>query len=247
MRTHLAFAAALIFVLASSSPAADEAVGFVSLFDGKTLDGWTFLGKQYDKRWNMWKVDEGTLLADSSNARDHDDVYLATTKEYGDFVLRLKFQAFRETNGTIGVQFRSRYEPDAYWADGPEVIVDPGRPWRSGMIHDQTRGSKRWLCPDLPSGRDVDLTQANERHKFYYNDQNTNWNELEVSAIGSKVRVVLNGVTVSEFDGKGVLDDKVHQDRNVGQKGIITLHLHAGDRLRMRYKDIDIKDLAAQK
>ena len=39
----------------------------------------------------------------------HNYVWLQTIKEYGDFELRLKFQASRSNKGNSGVQVRSRY------------------------------------------------------------------------------------------------------------------------------------------
>jgi len=243
MRIHLAIVAAFMLAAASQVGAAEETDGFVSLFDGKSLDGWRICCKPIDERWKMWRIDNGSILADSMNARGHDYSWLATRKEYGDFIFRMKFQAYRDSKGNSGVQIRSRYDFGSWWMDGPQVDINPPGPWRTGMMWDETRGNRRWICPDLPDGKWVDETMSSPKLKFYYSDQNINWNEMEITAVGSKVKVALNGVTVTDYDGKGMLDDKVHRERNTGTKGVIALQIHSGDQLRMRYKDIFIREL----
>jgi len=111
------------------------------------------------------------------------------------------------------------------------------------MIWDETRDSRRWLYPDVPRGKWVNESMANPTLKFYYSDERPGWNNLEISAVGTKLRAVLNGVVVMDWDDKAVLDD-VHRKHNVGLKGHIALQIHTGDQLKIRFKDIQIKDLS---
>jgi len=57
---------------------------------------------------------------------------------------------------------------------------------------------------------------------------------------------VLNGVVVQDWDGAGVLDDATHRQRNVGMRGYIALQIHRGDRLRMRFREIILRELDGQ-
>jgi len=214
-----------------------------SLFDGKSLDGWVVKCKPRDRERGFWKVADGAIQADSMGAKGHDYVWLATAKEYGDFVLRLKFQAFRDSKGNSGVQIRSRYDEAAGYLDGPQVDIHPAGPWRTGMIWDETRGSQRWLYPPVPKGKWVNKGMAVDGLKFVYSDEGEGWNDLEITADGLKLKAVLNGVTVMDYDGKGVLDDEVHRARRAGVKGVIALQIHRGDQLRIRFKDIAIREL----
>jgi hypothetical protein len=79
---------------------------------------------------------------------------------------------------------------------------------------------------------------------FYYSDEGPGWNELEIKAVETRVIAHLNGVKVTDYDGAGVLDDDIHKARNVGLSGHIALQIHTGDLLKIRYKDIYIKDLS---
>ena len=214
------------------------------LFNGKDLSGWVVKCKPADAGKEFWRVEDKTILADSMAGKDHDYIWLLTEKQYGDFILRLRFQAYRGNPGNSGVQIRSRYDDQAGWLDGPQVDINPPGPWRTGMIWDETRGVKHWLYPDVPKGKWVDPSMAPPEMVFYYSDEGSGWNELEIKAVGTKITAHLNGVKVMEYDGTGVLDDDVHKMRNVGLLGHIALQIHTGDLLRIRYRDIYIKDLS---
>lgn len=217
--------------------------GFTSLFNGKDLQGWTVKCKPADKDRNFWTFFAGSIQANSLGAKGHDYVWLTTNKEYGDFVLRLRLQAFRDSPGNSGIQVRSRYDDAAGWLNGPQIDINPPGPWRTGMMWDETRGNQRWVFPDIPAGKWVNEAMAAKGLKFVFSNETPAWNDLEVIALGTKIKAVLNGVTITDYDGAGVLDDAVHKQRNVGLCGVIALQIHTGDQLRIRFKDLFIKEL----
>lgn len=222
--------------------AAENAAGeWQTLFNGKDLAGWVVKCKESDQSKTFWKVEDGTIVADSMADGQHDYVWLLTEKEYGDFVLRLKFQAFKDSPGNSGVQIRSRYDDAEFWLNGPQVDINPPDPWRTGMVWDETRGNQRWLYPEIPKGTWVKPEMAKPGIRFYYNTDQPAWNDLEITARGTKLKAVLNGVTVMEYDGTGVLDDETHRQRRVGMRGHLALQIHIKDRLRIKFKDIQIK------
>ncbi len=221
-----------------------EESDWTSLFNGEDLSGWTIKCKPKDRDKDFWRVDDGTILADSMGVEGHDYVWLVSDHEYSDFILRLKFQAYRGSPGNSGVQIRSRYDDTAGWLDGPQIDINPPGPWRTGMIWDETRGNQRWLYPPIPKGEWVDPSMAQSNLIFYYSDEGERWNDLEISAIGMQLRAVLNGVQVMHFNGDGVLNDTAHKRRNVGEVGRIALQIHKGDQLRIRFRDIFIRDLS---
>lgn len=243
-RTTSTLTCSILFLLAPAVAHAGEP-GFVPLFDGKTLRGWTIKYKPADKALakKFCTVDQGTILLDSTASKKHDYVLLATKKEYDDFVLRLRFQTYRDVKGNSGIQIRSRYDEKDNYCDGPQVDVHPPGPWRTGMIWDETRGAQGWLYPKVPKGKWVNESMAAKGFKFVYADQGDGWNDFEITAKGMKLRAVLNGVTVMQYDGTGVLDNEAHKKRKTGLKGIIALQIHRGDQLKIRFKDVRIKKL----
>jgi len=211
------------------------------LFNGKDLTGWTIKCKPADQGRDFWRVEDGCVVADSMGRPNHDYVWLVSDREFSDFALRLSFQAYKDSPGNSGVQIRSRYDDQAGWMDGPQVDINPPGPWRTGMIWDETRGSGRWLFPDVPKGKWVNQLMANPDLVFYYDNEGPGWNSLEIRAEGATVNATLNGVPVTSYlDSTGVLDDATHRSRGVGTKGHIALQIHTGDQLKIRFKDIAV-------
>jgi hypothetical protein len=213
---------------------------WTTLFNGKDLTGWIVKCVPADRDKEFWCVEDGAILADSMGRKKHDYVWLLTEKSYGDFILRLRFQAFRNSPGNSGIQIRSRYDDQAGWLDGPQIDINPPGPWRTGMIWDETRDVKRWLYPNVPKGEWVDPSMANPDLTFYYSDEGPGWNDIEINAIGARLTAHLNGIQIMDYNGDGVLNDETHKTRNVGRVGHIALQIHRNDELRIRFKDIQI-------
>ena len=226
---------------AGVQPSADAS--WISLFDGKSLSGWTVKCRPEDRLKQFWKVDQGSILADSIAEKRHDYVWLTTDREYSNFQLRLEFQAFRASPGNSGVQIRSRYNDSEFWLNGPQIDINPPAAWRTGMMWDETRGVQRWIHPDLPKDKWVDESMAKPARIMYYAEDGDLWNLLEISAVGTQIKAQLNGVPITDYDGKGLLDDPVHQAKRVGTSGVIALQIHTGDELKIRFRNIMIKPL----
>ena len=233
----------MIMLIALFVAGATNAAECVSIFNGKDLSGWTVKAVPADADKNFWSVEHGAILANSVGQPDHDYVCLLTDKEYENFVLALEFQAFRNCQGNSGVQIRSRYDNKENWLDGPQIDINPPGYWRCGMIWDETRDNTRWLYPEIPKGTWVDTTMAVDGIKFYYSENEPAWNSLEIIADGPRLKAVMNGITIMEWDGDGVLNDDNHRKYNVGIKGHIALQIHKNDELKIRFRNIKIKEL----
>ena len=225
---------------------AGVAAEFVPLFNGTNLAGWHVQCPPADKDKIFWTVDANTILCDSMGRPDHGYVWLLTDKEYGDFELRLEFQAYQDSPGNSGLQFRSRFD-EAHnngWLDGPQVDIHPPSTmsWRTGLIYDETREERRWISPSLKDSA-MDPKFKPERHVFHYAKDGDGWNRLTLICRGTRVTTLLNGVVAADWDGAGVLDNAAHVKHNVGRAGHFALQLHAGDQLRIRFKNIQVRNL----
>lgn len=241
-------AAALALILAGSAAGCGSRPrpgAWIPLFNGSDLSGWTVQCQPRDRGQVFWKADQGTVLCDSMGRPDHDYVWLVSDREFGDFELTLEFQAFRDSPGNSGVQFRSRYDPAARggWLDGPQVDLHPppSQNWRTGLIYDETRGEQRWVSPSLPDWR-IDATHAPARHVFRYADDPEGWNQLTLECRGTRVKTTVNGVVRTDWDGSGVLDNADHQSRQVGLQGHFALQLHSRDELRIRFRNLKVRE-----
>ena len=209
------------------------------LFNGKDLDGWQVRCKPADRDKTFWKAADGAIVCDSMGRGKHDYVWLITDGEYGDFELKLKVRGHApKSRGNSGVQVRSRYDAEAGWLDGPQVDIHPPGPWRTGLIYDETRETRRWISPSLKSSQ---ITRDQGPKELRWNADG--WNNLVIRCQGTKILTRLNGLVVTDFDGRGVLDDAAHRKHNVGLAGRIALQLHSRDELLIEFKDIQIRAL----
>lgn len=222
--------------------------GWRSLFNGINLDGWSIACRKEDEGKNFWKADKGAIECNSIGKPDHNYVWLMTNDEFEDFHLRLNFQIFIKSKGNSGVQFRSRYEPEVRnggWLNGPQVDIHPPAPFRAGLIYDETDGVNRWIYPSMRNYEiaEKDAPKTARKNELVYADNNPDaWNSMELICRGMKIRTFINGREISVFDGTGILDDSLHQQKNVGRKGKIALQLHASDELLIKYKNLFIRN-----
>ena len=215
-----------------------------SLFNGKDLSGWTVVCKPQDKEKVFWSVDNGTILCNSIGIKDHNYVWLISEREFGDFELRLKFQAYTDSPGNSGVQFRSRYDSTAEggWLNGPQVDINPPKPmpWRTGLIYDETAGENRWIFPSLPNW-EMPAEYEPKKHIFKYSEDGNGWNDLTLICKDMHIKVIVNGIVRTDWDATGILDNELHIKYNVGRSGHIAFQLHDRDELCIRFKDIKIR------
>jgi hypothetical protein len=97
MKRWSAFATAMLFVgvgaFSYSQQASGQAdAGWVTLFDGKSLDNWTQIGDA------NWKLADGVVAADKGNG------FLVSKDSYGDFQIRAEFWVDDEANSGIFIR-----------------------------------------------------------------------------------------------------------------------------------------------
>jgi len=112
-------------VLAQDLSAEEKQQGFVSLFDGKTLDGWQGAVKGYS-------IENGAMVCKPGGN-------LYTAKEYANFILRFEFQV--PAGGNNGVGIRTPTKGDAAYVAMEIQILDDGHPRYKGIQPYQAHGS----------------------------------------------------------------------------------------------------------
>lgn len=170
---------ASVLLLAIGIPALGEE-GFEPLFDGSTLDGWVLLGQHGDG----YVPKDGKLICPRGSGGN-----LLSSAEYADFVLRFEFKLESGSNNGLCIRCPIAWRNLAY--DGNELqIIDNSaeryrdiKPW-------QKHGSLYHVAPAKTGA----LRPVGE------------WNSQEVTVHGSRVRVVLNGTEILNFDTATVTD-----------------------------------------
>jgi len=202
----------LVLALAGAGLAAEAEEGFVPLFNGKDLTGWEGDAK-------LWIVEDGVLIGRSPGIKYND--FLATTKTYGDFILRFQVKLVGE-KGNSGVQFRSkRVPPPSHEVSGYQADIAPG--WW-GKLYDESRRGKVLAGPT-----DEDLKKALKPGE---------WNDYEVAAIGNKITMSINGAKTVEY---------TEEDEKIARDGIIAVQIHGGGPMEVQFKSIRIKEVKEAK
>ena len=216
----------LVLTTAAVLPAARGADddGFTPLFDGKTLDGWTFIikpdndGKKSDPK-GIWSVTDGYIRCTGKP-----NGCLVTAKEYGDYVLRLKWRFPADSRGgNSGVLLHVR--DDNYWPTSVEAQLQSGR---AGDI---------WLIYPPDVKLDVDLKRQDPKQARHYfrvepptppEKKFGEWNDYEITCKGGDVTLAVNNVTVNEGKNGNL------------KKGRIALQSEGTE---IHFKDVRIKSL----
>jgi hypothetical protein len=220
-------AAALV---ATPALAADDK--FTPLFNGTDTTGWTFTLRppanmpdaKPDPK-NTWGVKDGVLLCTGKP-----NGYIATEKEYGDYVLRLKWRFPKDSKGGNSGVLLHVTGDDKVWPNSVEAQLAAGQAGDFWLIAD-----KAGKLPKLDIAADrKDANNKDGRHYFRIGKgekiekQFGEWNQYEITCNGGDITLVVNGKTVNEGRG-GEL-----------RKGRIALQ---SEGVPIEFKDIEIKSL----
>lgn len=196
------------------------------LFNGKDLKGFKQLNGNAS-----YRVEKGELIG--TTVLNQPNSFLATEKEYGDFIFEVDLKVNDQMNS--GIQFRSE-QKDANdhckvtdkktpnRVHGYQMEVDPSdRAW-SGGIYDEARRDWLYTLENNPAAKTA----------FKHND----WNRYRIECIGNSLRTWINGIPCAH-----VIDDMT-------AKGFIALQVHAvsdpknvGEEIRWKNIRIQTKDL----
>jgi hypothetical protein len=204
-----------MFLAAGAGSAAEEE-GFVSLFDGKTLNGWKLIGGHGPG----YVPQNGKIVCPADGGGN-----LFTEKEYGNFVFRFEFLLTPAANNGIGI--RAPYEGDAAYKGMEIQILDDSDPVYKGKIR-----------PEQYHGSVYDTIPARTGYRKPLGE----WNEEEITAKGRRITVKLNGVIILDADLDIVREPKVLEKhpglaRTSGHLGFL------GHGSHVEFRNIRLKEL----
>lgn len=209
MRPSILFLAFLSSAVLGAEP--------VSLFDGKTLDGWDFNPA-------MWRVEDGVITGGSTTEKIKKNDFISTKKSYQNFELKLKIKVSGDPKTGMlnsGIQIRS------VRADGGAMSgyqVDCGAGW-FGKIYDEHRRNKViWApTPEQQAALDKAIDVFG-------------WNEYRIRAEGPRIQTWINGVHCMDY---------TETDPNIALDGHIAPQVHSGGVCLVQVKEVTIEELPA--
>ena len=190
--------------------------GFTPVFDGKSLDGWTLVGK----KGPGYLVEKGRVVCPADGGGN-----IFAPKEYSNFVLRLEYRLAEGGNNGVGI--RAPIE---------------GRISRVGMeiqiLDDEAKVYKGRLSPAQYNGSVYGVLPCRRG----YLKRPWKWNRMEITANGPRITVNLNGVVIVDGDLSRVREPKVLEAhpgirRTGGRIGFL------GHSTRVEFRNVRIKEL----
>jgi hypothetical protein len=207
----------------------EEQAGGKSLFNGKTLEGWSGNEK-------FWSVKDGAITGQTTkeNPTPGNTFLIWKGGEVKDFELKLKFKI---VGGNSGIQYRS-VDKGNHVVNGYQADIDSGETY-IGILYEEggrgvlaQRGDKVVIGAD---GKKEVVGKTGDSKEIAAAVKKEDWNEYEVIAQGNHLIQKINGhVTVDVTD---------NDSSKAKASGILALQLHAGPPMTVQFKDIQFKEV----
>lgn len=206
----------LVIAALAALPGTPVEPGFLSLFNGRNLDGWQLVGGHGPG----YVVEDGVLVCPAEGGGN-----LFTTREYANFIFRFEFKLVEGSNNGVGI--RAPLRGDAAFA-GMEIQI----------LHDDASVYKGRLKPAQYHGSVYDVFPA----KQGFLKPVGQWNAEEITADGRRIGVKLNGTVIVDADFDTVKDAAVLQRhpglaRTRGYLGFL------GHGTRVEFRNLRLKEL----
>ncbi len=202
--------------------------GFVSIFNGKNLDGWKGLVANPIQRARMsekelaaaqvkadkqmaldWKVEDGMIVFDGQG---YDN--LCTEKLYGDFEMLIDWKLYDGPEPDAGVYLRGTPQVQMWDTSRVDVGAQVGS---GGLYNNQTHESKPLKVADQKVGE---------------------WNTFLIRMVGERVSIWLNGELVTD---NVVLENYWDRSQPIFPVEQVELQAHGS---KVAYRDIYIKEIS---
>ena len=246
----------------SSNLQAKEAE-WISLFDGKTLNGWHTNKEAIGKdTGGHWVVEDGAIAGEQDPPGGGIGGVLMTDEHFGDF--ELEVDAKPDWGICSGLLVRCTEKGEAY-----QIMVDYHDDGNVGHIHGEYCGSfnnRPFLCDGVygdkqeliglktkPSGLTVPEAYSVSGEDWVKAWKINDWNRIKVRMVGNPPEITswINGTKISEFDGKtydGPKYDRKMVSELLGTKGSIGLQVHGGGSwpvgAKCRWKNVRVRVLS---
>lgn len=215
---------------------ADGEEEFVSLFDGKSLEGW-------DGDPVYWSVKDGVVVGEvtADTLLKRNSFLIWQGGKVADFELVVEYRV--SAKGNSGINYRSVLTPDLKWAlTGYQADIDGGDKW-SGQNYEERgrtflayRGQSVVLKPDAKPEVVKVIADKDVLQKAIKKED---WNTYRIVAKGNVIKHYINDVLMSEVED---LDPKLRVT-----DGYLGVQVHVGPPMKIEYRKIELKRLSEAK
>lgn len=225
----------LLLLMTGQFAAAED--GWTTLFDGKTLKGWSVIGNGMAE----YAVKEGTIYG--KTVEGSGNTFLGSDEEYDNFELRFEVRVHDKLNSGVQIRSREKTADDLVEEEkrtgrpprgknglkrihGPQVEIESS-PGQAGYIYGEATG-RGWL-----SKAPLDKSHSHDHMK------NGEWNEYRIVAKGARIQTWINGKKVGDLT-----HEEVYKTHPRGKIGLQVHGIKAGTGpYDVAWRNIRIKEL----
>ena len=210
----------------------EEHRGFVPIFNGENLDGWSF-----DSTY--WNVQDGIMtgLVTPETLLKENSFIIWEQGMVDDFELKVTYRV--SANGNSGINYRSIRVPDKPFAlKGYQADIDGQYQW-TGQNYEE-RGRTFLALRGQITRIETDsipfvIGQIDTAENLTAALRSDDWNQYHLIVRGNVMTHLINGQLMSV-----VIDDDV---KNRKSEGLIGVQVHVGPPMRIEYRDILLKKI----
>lgn len=225
-----AFASFAICLTCNSAFAQDKKAdsASVSLFDGKTLQGWSGLTSN-------WSVQDGAITGENkADAPIAQNTFLVYEKPVKDFELTLEFKI---VGGNSGIQYRSKiFDKDKFVVGGYQADIDANKRYMGINYEERGRGimAERGEIVSVDAqGKKSRVGSAGDADALLSQIKWEDWNRYKIVAKGNVLQHYINDQLMSEVQDS--------ESAKSAAEGVLALQLHAGPPMKVQFKNIMLK------
>lgn len=212
----------------AAARSADDNLGFIPIFDGKTLAGW-------EGDLKFWRAENGAIVGESTPenrvARNTFLIWRGGTLK--DFELKTEF---RMSGANSGIQFRSRELPEVgQWVlGGYQADMDAGNAYTGGMAEERGRRNVMVRRGEMIRVTEDDsfklLGTVADPEEIAGSFILNGWNTYHIIAQGNLIIQILNGRV------SAIMIDEAEKAR--AMEGVLGLQMHTGPPFKIEYRNL---------
>ena len=212
----------------AKEPVTEE--GFVSIFDGKTLNGW-------EGDTAFWRVENGALTGEVTPSKPlkTNTFLIWRGGTPADFEFKAEYRISPE--GNSGVQYRSEELKEIRYAlKGYQADIDGADTYTGQNYEERGRGflAMRGQKAELPTnGKPVIVDSLGNPDTLKASIKKGDWNEIHIVARGNSMKHYINGVLMSEATDNDSVNRKL--------SGLLGLQVHVMPAMKVEYRNLRIK------
>lgn len=209
--------------------------GFVSIFDGKSLQGW-------EGNTAYWRAENGSIVGETTaeNPTKANTFLVWRGGKTANFELKLEYKI---RNHNSGVQYRSKLVPggDGFAMSGYQSDIDSANTYTGLLYEEKARGflAPRGMANVIstpaegakPAPGQVGALGTSDDLKALLKVDD--WNEVHIIARGNTLVHIYNGRVFSVF-----IDDDA---KGFSAEGLLGLQLHQGPPMKIEYRNLRMK------